>query len=35
MVRVDGGMVQEHWDMAMKSQPPASVPRPAGFKEYR
>ncbi len=35
MVRVDNGMVQEHWDMAMKSQPPASVPAPAGFKEYR
>jgi predicted SnoaL-like aldol condensation-catalyzing enzyme len=30
MVRVDGGMVQEHWDMAMKTPPPASVPRPAG-----
>ncbi|MEQ1759728.1 MAG: nuclear transport factor 2 family protein [Vicinamibacterales bacterium] len=35
MVRVENGMVAEHWDMAMKSQPPASVPRPAGFKEYR
>lgn len=35
MVRVDNGMVQEHWDMAMKTQPPASVPMPAGFKEYR
>jgi len=35
MVRVDNGLVQEHWDMAMKSQPPASVPRPASFREYR
>jgi predicted SnoaL-like aldol condensation-catalyzing enzyme len=35
MVRVDNGMVQEHWDMAMKAQPPASVPMPAGFKAYR
>jgi predicted SnoaL-like aldol condensation-catalyzing enzyme len=35
MVRVDNGMVQEHWDMAMKTQPPMSVPMPAGFKEYR
>jgi predicted SnoaL-like aldol condensation-catalyzing enzyme len=35
MVRVDNGMIQEHWDMAMKTQPPASVPMPAGFKEYR
>ena len=39
MVRVDGGMVQEHWDMATKpgSMPaaPPSVPRPAGFREYR
>jgi predicted SnoaL-like aldol condensation-catalyzing enzyme len=35
LVRVDGGLVQEHWDMAMKTPPPASVPMPAGFKEYR
>lgn len=35
MVRVDGGMVQEHWDMAMKTQPPAGVPGPAGAREYR
>ncbi len=35
MVRVDNGMVQEHWDMAMKTPPPASVPAPAGLKEYR
>jgi predicted SnoaL-like aldol condensation-catalyzing enzyme len=35
MVRVDGGMVQEHWDMAMKTPPPMSVPKPAGFREYR
>jgi predicted SnoaL-like aldol condensation-catalyzing enzyme len=39
MVRVDNGMIQEHWDMATKpgSQPaaPMSVPMPAGFKEYR
>ncbi|MGE0594528.1 MAG: nuclear transport factor 2 family protein [Vicinamibacterales bacterium] len=35
MVRVDGGMVQEHWDMAMKTPPPASVARPTGFREYR
>jgi predicted SnoaL-like aldol condensation-catalyzing enzyme len=35
MVRVDGGLVREHWDMATKTQPPASVPMPAGFREYR
>ena len=35
MVRVDGGLVQEHWDMAMKTPPPMSVPMPAGFREYR
>ena len=39
MVRVDNGMIQEHWDMATKpgSQPaaPMSVRMPAGFKEYR
>lgn len=35
LVRVDGGMVREHWDMAMKTPPPPSVPMPAGFKEYR
>ena len=29
MVRVDDGMIQEHWDMAMKTPPPASVPKPA------
>ena len=39
MVRVDNGLVQEHWDMATKPgqmQPaPMQVPMPAGFKEYR
>jgi len=35
LVRVDGGLVREHWDMAMKTPPPASVPMPAGFREYR
>ena len=35
LVRVAGGMVREHWDMASKNQPPPSVPMPAGFKEYR
>ncbi len=39
MVRVDGGMVQEHWDVATKpgsvAATPPSVPRPAGFREYR
>jgi predicted SnoaL-like aldol condensation-catalyzing enzyme len=35
MVRVDNGLVQEHWDMAMKTPPPMSVPRPTGFREYR
>ena len=35
LVRVDDGLVQEHWDMAMKTPPPMSAPRPAGFKEYR
>ena len=35
MVRVDDGLVQEHWDMATMTQPPASVPVPAGFVEYR
>jgi predicted SnoaL-like aldol condensation-catalyzing enzyme len=39
MVRVDNGMIQEHWDMATKpgSAPaaPMQVPMPAGFKEYR
>ena len=35
LVRVDGGLVREHWDMAMKTPPPASVPVPAGFREYR
>lgn len=35
MVRVDGGLVQEHWDMAMKTPPPPSVPMPGGFREYR
>ena len=35
MVRVDGGMVQEHWDMAMKTSAAPSVAVPAGFKEYR
>jgi predicted SnoaL-like aldol condensation-catalyzing enzyme len=35
MVRVDNGMIQEHWDMAMKTPPPPSVPRPANFREYR
>jgi predicted SnoaL-like aldol condensation-catalyzing enzyme len=34
MVRVDDGMIQEHWDMAMKTPPPASVPKPAGVKFY-
>ena len=34
MVRVDDGLVQEHWDMATKGQTPASVPRPADFVEY-
>lgn len=39
VVRTDGGLVQEHWDMATKpgSMPaaPPSVPRPADFREYR
>jgi predicted SnoaL-like aldol condensation-catalyzing enzyme len=35
MVRVDDGMIQEHWDMATKNNPPMNVPMPAGFKEYR
>ena len=35
LVRVDGGLVREHWDMAMKTPPPASVPMPVGFREYR
>jgi predicted SnoaL-like aldol condensation-catalyzing enzyme len=35
MVRVDNGMIQEHWDMANKNPTPMSVPMPAGFKEYR
>lgn len=35
MVRVNDGLVQEHWDMATKDQPPASVAMPAGFREYR
>ena len=35
MVRVDDGMIQEHWDMAMKTPAPMSVPMPAGFREYR
>jgi predicted SnoaL-like aldol condensation-catalyzing enzyme len=35
MVRVDDGLVQEHWDMAMKTPPPMSVPKPAGMVEYR
>jgi predicted SnoaL-like aldol condensation-catalyzing enzyme len=35
MVRVDNGQVQEHWDMAMKTPAPMSVPMPAGFREYR
>jgi predicted SnoaL-like aldol condensation-catalyzing enzyme len=35
MVRVDDGMIQEHWDMANKNPTPKSVPMPAGFKEYR
>ena len=34
MVRVDDGMVQEHWDMAMKTPPAPSVPKPAGVKFY-
>lgn len=34
MVRVGDGLVQEHWDMATKTPPPASVPRPADFVEY-
>ena len=29
MVRVDDGLIQEHWDMAMKTPPPANVPKPA------
>jgi len=35
MVRVDGGLVREHWDSAVKISPPATVPMPAGFGEYR
>jgi predicted SnoaL-like aldol condensation-catalyzing enzyme len=35
MVRVGDGLVQEHWDMATKTNPPASVPVPDGFVEYR
>lgn len=39
MVRVQNGMITEHWDMATKpgSQPqaPRSVARPANFREYR
>jgi predicted SnoaL-like aldol condensation-catalyzing enzyme len=35
LVRVDDGLVQEHWDMATKTPPPANLPMPAGFKEYR
>lgn len=35
MVRVDGGLVREHWDSAVKIPPPATVPMPAGFREYR
>jgi predicted SnoaL-like aldol condensation-catalyzing enzyme len=35
MVRVNNGMIQEHWDMANKNPTPMSVPMPAGFKEYR
>jgi predicted SnoaL-like aldol condensation-catalyzing enzyme len=34
MVRVDNGMIQEHWDMATKNNPPASVPKPAGVNYY-
>ncbi len=29
LFRVDDGLVQEHWDTATKTPPPASVPRPA------
>ncbi|NOT45770.1 MAG: SnoaL-like domain-containing protein [Acidobacteria bacterium] len=35
MVRVDDGLVQEHWDMATKDQPPAAVEPPADFVAYR
>lgn len=35
MVRVSDGLVQEHWDMATKTQPPDSVPMPADFQAYR
>jgi predicted SnoaL-like aldol condensation-catalyzing enzyme len=35
MLRVDNGLIQEHWDMATKTPPPMQVARPAGFKEYR
>jgi predicted SnoaL-like aldol condensation-catalyzing enzyme len=35
MVRVGDGLVQEHWDMATKTNPPESVPMPADFVEYR
>ena len=35
MVRLSDGMAQEHWDMATKTPPPASVAMPAGFQEYR
>lgn len=35
MVRVDGGLVREHWDSATKTTPPPTKPAPAGFREYR
>jgi predicted SnoaL-like aldol condensation-catalyzing enzyme len=35
MLRVDNGLIQEHWDMATKTPPPMQVARPAGFSEYR
>jgi len=35
MVRVEDGLVQEHWDMATMVSPPASVEMPAGFVAFR
>ncbi|MAY03882.1 MAG: hypothetical protein CMQ38_13010 [Gammaproteobacteria bacterium] len=35
MFRVEDGWIQEHWDMATRdNNVPASVERPAGFREY-
>lgn len=35
VVRVENGMIQEHWDSAKKIPVPAVVAKPAGYREYR